>query len=567
MYDREIVISVGSSRKEMTWQKKTLTISQLYERLGTPLRGVETVDDYFRMPKSKQDTLKDVGGFVGGELSDGRRKAANVLGRDLITLDLDNIPGFGTQQIIDKVASLGCSYCIYSTRKHVPNAPRLRIIIPTNRTMTVDEYEPAARKVAELIGMGYTDPTTFEASRLMYAATQEDPLTKRGIVGAFCRCFDVHQAIATFLPGIYGACDTDGKRYTYLGGSTTGGVVVYGDGRWIYSHHATDPCSGRLVNAFDMVRLHKFGSADDSFDPASPFASLPSVKLMGDFANTIDQVAVELYKERQLQSGEHDFTGLLETGIDGMATVDETGTTDGKTAESDPSIAWVAALKRDSKGAFLQTIDNVLIILHNDVRLAGRFMNNDFSGMGEVLGVLPWDQQGQRRAWGDADISGMYWYLERAYGITKRTAIDAALDIHASTHTFNDVADYLNGLVWDGTPRLDTLFIDYLGAEDDLYVREATRKMFVAACARALHPGTKFDNMLILCGPQGLGKSTILDRMSRGFFNDSIRTFEGKEASELLQGVWLVEVAELDAFRRTDVSRIKQFLSKARGRI
>ena len=87
------------------------------------------------------------------------------------------------------------------------------------------------------------------------------------------------------------------------------------------------------------------------------------------------------------------------------------------------------------------------------------------------------------------------------------------------------------------------------------------RKSFVAAVARAMVPGCKFDNMLILCGPQGIGKSTILDKMSRGWFNDSIRTFEGKDASELLQGVWLVEVAELDAFRKTDVSRIKQFLS------
>ena len=67
--------------------------------------------------------------------------------------------------------------------------------------------------------------------------------------------------------------------------------------------------------------------------------------------------------------------------------------------------------------------------------------------------------------------------------------------------------------------------------------------------------------MVILTGPQGLGKSTLLDKMSRGWFNDSIRTFEGKEASELLQGVWLVEVAELDAFRKTDIARIKQFLS------
>ena len=106
------------------------------------------------------------------------------------------------------------------------------------------------------------------------------------------------------------------------------------------------------------------------------------------------------------------------------------------------------------------------------------------------------------------------------------------------------------------------MFIDYLGAEDNAYIRAVTRKAFTAAVARAMQPGIKFDQMTILSGPQGIGKSTLLDKMSKGWFTDSIRTFEGKEASELLQGTWLVEVAELDAFRKTDVSRIKQFISQ-----
>ena len=141
--------------------------------------------------------------------------------------------------------------------------------------------------------------------------------------------------------------------------------------------------------------------------------------------------------------------------------------------------------------------------------------------------------------------------------------MDGALSLHSNAHAFNDVKDYLKGLQgkWDGVPRLDCLFIDYLGAKDTAYNRAVTRKAFTAAVARAMTPGCKYDNMVILAGPQGIGKSTLLDKMSRGWFNDSIRTFEGKEASELLQGVWLVEVSELDAFRRTDVSRIKQFLS------
>ena len=166
----------------------------------------------------------------------------------------------------------------------------------------------------------------------------------------------------------------------------------------------------------------------------------------------------------------------------------------------------------------------------------------------------------------DNDNAGLYWYMEKAYAIRSNGTVDNALSLHSAKHAFNDVQTYLNGLTWDGVERLDTLFVDYLGAEDSDYTRAVTRKAFVAAVARAMRPGTKFDQMVILSGPQGIGKSSLLDKMSRGWFNDSIRTFEGKEASELLQGVWIVEVAELDAFRRTDVSRIKQFISQRADR-
>lgn len=83
----------------------------------------------------------------------------------------------------------------------------------------------------------------------------------------------------------------------------------------------------------------------------------------------------------------------------------------------------------------------------------------------------------------------------------------------------------------------------------------------MAAVAVQCCPGCKYDNMVILSGPQGIGKSTLLNKMAGTWFNDSIRTFEGKEASELLQGTWIVEVAELDAFRHAEVARIKQFLT------
>ena len=162
-HDRKIIISVGASRKAATWQPQTLLISELYERLRTPARGTETLDAYLSLTKPQQDDLKDVGGYVAGALIGPRRKAGCVAGRDVITLDLDSIPAGGTDDVLRRVDGLGCSYCIYSTRKHQPAAPRLRILLPTDRTMTADEYEPCARRMAEYIGISLADPTTFEA--------------------------------------------------------------------------------------------------------------------------------------------------------------------------------------------------------------------------------------------------------------------------------------------------------------------------------------------------------------------------------------------------------------------
>ena len=167
-YDRQITISVGNSRRDTVWKQTALRVEELYKRLSAPVRSTESMQDYLHLKKPQQDDLKDVGGFVGGTFAGQRRRAANVTGRDVITLDFDNIPGWQTEDIIGKMDELGCGYCIYSTRKHTPERPRLRVIVPTDRTMTPDEYEPCARRVAAHVGIGMADPTTFETARLMY---------------------------------------------------------------------------------------------------------------------------------------------------------------------------------------------------------------------------------------------------------------------------------------------------------------------------------------------------------------------------------------------------------------
>lgn len=167
-YNRTLRISTAGSRKATHWPESSILWSEFVDKLKTPVRSSETMEEYLAMGKAKQAELKDVGGFVGGTFSNGRRKPVYLTGRDLVTLDMDNIPAGGTEDILRRISGLGCAAAVYSTRKHTGYAPRLRVIIPLDVTASSDEYEPTARKLASLIGIEFCDPTTFESARLMY---------------------------------------------------------------------------------------------------------------------------------------------------------------------------------------------------------------------------------------------------------------------------------------------------------------------------------------------------------------------------------------------------------------
>lgn len=593
--NRMLRISTAGSRKATHWPKVEILWSEFCDRFKTPVRGTETMGEYLAMPKSRQAELKDVGGFVGGTFMGDRRKAASVEGRDLVTLDLDNIPTGQTGDILRRVGGLGCAALVYSTRKHTSYAPRLRVILPLDRTATADEYEPAARKLASLLGMEFCDPTTFEPSRLMYWAScckdgeyvyevydggfcsvdgvlamygdwkditqwpqvpgteaiekrrlakQEDPTTKRGVVGAFCRTYGIPQAMDSFLPGVYEATAVPG-RYTYTGGSTAGGAVVYDGELFLYSHHATDPCSGLLVNAWDLVRLHKFGSMDDEAKEGTPPVKLPSYVAMTRLALGDKAVSDRMAREK------------FEAAREAFQEAD--GTIQGDTGED---LDWMSRLAVDQNGNYKKTINNLIIILQNDPRLKGKIVTDDFAGRGLVMGAMPWNPQEGKRWWTDNDDSGALWYMENYYNLPDRSRLSDALAIVGGQNRINDVKRYLEGLSWDGVRRLDTLLADYLGAEDTLYTRAVIRKSLTAAVARALSAGIKYDCMPIFTGPQGIGKSTFLSVLGGDWFSDSLTSFEGKEAAEMIQGTWINEVGELTAFTRQETESIKQFLSK-----
>lgn len=578
-HDGTLQLSVGASRKETHWRPKETTWSRLCERLSKPTVTAETAAEYKAAPKARRADIKDVGGFVGGTVKGGRRTAGSVGWRSLLTLDLDNLTA-RDDPWSDVEMLVGCEAVLYSTHSHTAEKPRYRLVLPLRRPVNPDEYEAIGRRLAADIGIELFDPTTFEPSRLMYwpSVSQDapfvyrhlqaaawldpdeylaryddwrdastwprsdkapeivkremkkvgDPRQKDGLIGAFCRAHPIREAIAEFLGDVYKE-ERDG-RYTYAAGSAMGGLVIYND-VFAYSHHGTDPASGRLCNAFDLVRIHLFGMLDEDSETLSEDASFAA---MLRFAGEDKETTVEAVRS-QMQA-----------------------------AESVEDSEWLQLLDVDKRGNILPSTTNIYSILTHDPALKDCIALDRMSDLIMVRKPLPWDQSQRSSAgWTDADDRLLRFYLETYYSLVAgvQKAIDAVTKA-AADNAFHPLQDYLKGLPeWDGIPRVDTLLIDLLGAKDSPYVRAVTRKMLVAAVGRALVPGIKYDYMTVLVGPQGCGKSTFCRWIGGEWFNDSIFVIGSKDAYEQLRCSWIVEMGELASARRTEIEALKNFIS------
>lgn len=592
----ELAISLGKSRFDTNWKNGSMKWSVLLDKLSKSVTTPETHAEYMKMGKEAQDKIKDIGGFVGGHLKEGKRRNGNVECRQLVTLDADAPKGDLWDSIQNDIehSDLICAMCIYSTHKHCSDKPRYRILIPLDRPVSADEYEAIARMLADHIGMANFDATTFQPTRLMYwpsnssdvdplfeyrdlpilkaddvlaeypggnwndvsywpepdgmttkrkkeADKQGDPLEKKGLVGAFCRTYTIQEAIAAFLPDVYDSTAKE-DRYTYKAGSTAAGLVIYED-KFAFSNHGTDPASGQLCNAFDLVRIHKFGLKDEDAPPEKTGTALPSYKAMIEFVQNDGNVKRTIADDRRKEY-EEDFGGSIETDN------------------------WKEMLEYNGKGRLIANVKNCLLIMSNDPSLKC-ITYNEMSKCFEIRVKeggedLPWYHPDQY--WRDMDYSLLFGYLATQYDVefTDKLIYAALCDV-ATKRGYHPIRTFIEELPeWDGVERVEGLLIRILGAPDTEYVRQVTRKSLVACIKRAKHPGCKFDTMLVLDGKPGIGKSTLLHKLGGQWFSDSLSMIDtrDKTAAEKLQGVWIMEIGEMQGTRKADVDIIKGFLSR-----
>lgn len=589
-------ISTASSHKATTWHVETLT----WDEFKIRVRNYKTADmsraQYDKLSKEEQTATKNAGAFVGGCLKDGLRKKSNVDSRSMITLDIDNAP----EDIITRLGAIQDTYMAYTTFKSLPNKPRVRVVIPLAKDIREAEYEPLTRFYAKKYGLlEYCDRFCFRATQLMFwpcypndvkpvfidhestmldahkfLSTEvedwedvstwplqdgerqarvaqekaEDPLTKQGLIGVFCRAYTIHEAIDTFLSDVYEETDKE-NRYHLKGASSSGGVLVYDD-KFLYSHHEHDPGAMQLLNAFDLVRVHLFGDLDKN-SKSEEVTKLPSYKKMMDLVAKDKRV-----HKFALVEAQNDFSDL-----DDIAERNEAVKNKVEALGDD-----VVGLEYDQKGNLKNTISNLSVIIETDDRLkvirydlfADNFVIHDHDG------VLPWTHEGE--GWSETDLSCLVIYISKKYHLSAAANVFVALQgTVRNKRSFHPVREYFDNLPeWDGTDRAEDLLIKYLGAEDNDYTRSATNLMLKAAYARIFEPGVKFDYLITLVGPQGIGKSTLPRLLGRKWYSDSltITDMKDKTGAEKLKGNWIMEVSELSGMRRTDNETIKGFLSR-----
>lgn len=575
-------LSVGNSRMDKKYNGLEMTYEEFISRLSKTTYTAETMEQFKKLPKGKQDDIKDVGGFVLGKLKGGRRKKECVISRSAVTLDMD----YGTPCILDELEMFfDMKMVVYSTHKHTPEKPRLRVIIFLTRDITPDEYGAVSRMLASDIGIELFDDSTYEPSRMMYwpstssdgeyvfreidgtivdpdsvlarykdwhdvsawpvsnrqstvvqksMTKQADPLKKEGLIGAFNRTYSVTQAIDKFLSDVYRPSQAIPGRYDYIPADSAAGVVIYDD-LFAYSHHATDPCCGKLLSAFDIVRLHKFGELDEKAKDGTAPGKLPSFIAMQDFVLQDDAAKETLMKEKRELAAE-EF--------------------------SDEDTDWQSRLEMDRRGNIIDNIRNVGLITKYDENFKS-VVYNEFKDTLDVIGPLPWEQV--KQGWNDTDFANAKVYFGTKYGIWSPAKFkDAILATASSERRYHPIKEYFETLTWDGIPRVDTLLIDYFGADDTPYTRAVIRKTLVAAVARIYKPGTKFDSILVLNGPQGVGKSTFFAILGKQWFSDSlsISDMKDKTASEKLINNWILEISEMSGIRKTEVEVVKSFVSR-----
>lgn len=622
---------------------------------------------------------QSAGNWTAARYTGKSRKASDLVAKTMLVLDIDHA---NPDQVLDIRANLTpCAefyWLAHTSRSHAPEKPKFRMAFAISREVTPDEGHACLRLLSTYLlddpeeSIELVDLVTFRPNQTMFwpsvskgqeywhdenlpgrildvdeflsrhpgwenfenlpyqtgekkaglkdpAVKMENPHKKPEPIGAFCRVYSIEDAIETFLPDIYEPSPSASDvRYTYVPGSANNGAVVYDDGLFLLSMHGSDPAAG-MHNAFDLVRLHKFGDLDtDSHGNTAP-GNMPSFKAMVKLCREDEAVIIEEmgkygdmlddYDDEDEDSEHTDTPTSKKTGkrdttddplgdelddlpeddpeIDALLGVERPKKS--KTKKDKADMAWLTQLRRKANGELepQASINADLLCKHHPL-LRGKIAFNQFTQDPVILApirskhvnlpsdpVNPRDRKHGRRVNDDDDTSIKILLSAKpeqggfAVDFSKDNS-QAAVVSAAKEHQLHPIRDFLKECheTWEaaGSPRgeLERLAIDFLGCPDTPFHRESALIFLVAAVARIEEPGCKMDQMTIIEGPTGSRKSTFWQVLFNGFCTElKVDLHDTGRLIEAMRGWWALEMAEMQAAKRADSNTLKMQLSSS----
>lgn len=556
--EHELSVATAPNRRSRNWR-----------------RGVITWGEFLGWVANPADK-KESGNYLFGELSGMRRGRHTIVSRSALTLDADT-PETTLPELVELV--LGSASVVHTTFSSTPENPRYRVVVPLSRPVLPDEYAALADLVMDDLGVAQFDLGSREPARYMFKPSAQerqwyqswvyegealdvdemlkrwdrdlshvsvsrnrfkrDPFQLEGVVGAFNRAYANLETLVKEYELPYEAME---HRWHLVGAVAEAGMSEIAPGLY-YSHHISDPAYGQTCTAFDLVRLHRFVDEDADAKEGTPVNRLPSYKAMAELASRDSRVTAELVGVA--------FDDLLD---DIAENPDSTEHDDDHNSER-----WKLDLVHSPNGRLRDIVRNWDLICRHDPVFRSLCFNEMTQGI-VAEHDLPWRPLSRGgETFTTVDRQALLQYLEREYNLrVSQSTVDARVNTTADQRHVNPVREYLESLEWDGEPRLDTCLP---GARITPYTRLVARKSLVAAVARVLHPGIKWDHTLVLFGREGIGKTHWIERMSRDWCA-SLGRIGDKDTILAMQHNWIMVSDEGVSLSKADSETMKEFLTR-----
>lgn len=466
--------------------------------------------------------------FISGDIApneDGSytRNDNNLKSRDLIIVDIEDtdLTSQEVQTIIQEKLS-SYKYLLYSTISHKPNNPRLRLVIEPNREILKEEYRPTIKHVMASLQLNY-DNSSYTWSQL-----QGLPIEVRNNEFIYIK-------------------HLDGLEYPVQKAQQK---IINN-----YQNRAIQPLSHN--EAISIMKAYLEKEQDKLQERNEYYLSCLTVIAKSVVSEEIEyNTAIECMELLALNNDEWKVNNQKElnneiTRANGNVEYFKNKYTFLEKFQQTQQHSTLE-LARDENGKVIQSLENIEKIILSITSIV-------YNELTDVIEIK--DNQGKFKQLEKRDKELLRMDIEKKFSLkVKIVDLDTAIVSASDKHRYHPIKKQILAVNWDGKPRAESFFIDVLGVEDNIYNRECTRKWLLASITRIFKPGAKFDEMIILQGGQGIGKSTTLQRLSLGYYTDITEKISDEVTYKVLR-TWLVEFSELSAMFKTDSDTYKAWLS------